>query len=239
MQWLFVYAFAKQHGMEFQCEEWIGERIFDLPKYARPGSHDFKRVSELDIFSACETADCPSNLEFRGYAQTQAAMIYSKREAQSWLKLRPEIEEACKINTQLHDMSGPLDRVVCHRRAGDYFGYGYPVVSEHSYFMAMAAFGLDLERAVILSEEKPSPNYPIPDDLSFLADFYRMMTAPALLRANSTFSWLAALLGNGLVLSPVIDGLEGGKEHHTRFVSGNWPRFANLDFTTDLHVRDI
>ncbi len=90
---------------------------------------------------------------------------------------------------------------------------------------------------MILSEEEPTPHAPfIPDDLSFIVDFYRMVQAPTLLRANSSFSWCAALLGNGLVLSPVIDGLEGGKKHLCKFVAGNWPRFANFDFVTDLRV---
>lgn len=233
MQWLFAYAFAQKYGREFQCEEWIGERIFDLPKYARPVSRDFKRVSELDIFGRPFGPSQNENLEFRGYAQTQAAMIYSKREAQSWLKLRPEIEEVCRK----HRPDG--ERIVAHIRRGDYTGYGFVVVSAASCIQACDEFGLNSRAMSMLTEEFPTAHDGLPDDLSFMPDFYRMMTAPTLLRGNSSFSWLAALLGNGLVLSPVIDGLEGGKEHHCRFVAGNWPRFANLDFTTDLHVREI
>lgn len=162
-------------------------------------------------------------------------MIYTKRQAQAWLKLRPEIETACA-----HAVLSSLARsgaIVCHRRVGDYIGYGYTVVSHRSYERACSEFGLDLEQAVFLSEEHPiSHAGHLPDDLAFMPDFYRMMTARTLLRANSSFSWLAALLGDGLVLSPIVDGLEGGKEHDCAFVAGNWPRFCNLEFVSDLHV---
>lgn len=173
------------------------------------------------------------NIIFRGYAQmTECANYYTKRQAQSWLKLRPEIEAVCAKSL------GPMP-IVCHERRGDYFGYGYPVVSRASYINAMAEYGLAGPPAAFLSEEHPTPPEPgeLPDELGFMPDFYRMMRAPTLLRANSTFSWLAALLGNGLVLSPVIDGLEGGKEHdNVKFVAGNHPRLANFEFTTDMWV---
>ncbi len=230
LQYLFARAYAQKHGFEFQCESWIGERIFQVES-VRPHRHDMlPRYNEAQL--AAKVPD--HSFVFRGYAQCQSAMIYSKREAQAWLQLRPEIELACY---RLVPSDGHGDYpIICHRRVGDYIGYGYPVVSQNSYTSALTQYGFDLSGAVFLSEEKPTPHGDLPDDISFMVDFYRMMTAPTLLRANSSFSWLAALLGNGIVLSPIIEGLEGGKEHHVRFVTGNWPRFANLDFVTDLHV---
>lgn len=250
VQFLFAYAFAQKYGLEFQCAEWIGERIFALPEYKRPSEGAvITRVNEITIFDIYAQdsrskwdfeKECRAplmDLEFRGYAQTQRAMIYTKRQAQSWLRLRPDIETAC-ANAVLAD-DGKNDRVVCHRRAGDYIGYGYPVVSVPSYSSACEQFGLvcDSRNTTFLSEEDSTPHGGhLPDDLAFMADFYRLMMAPTLLRGNSSFSWLAALLGNGLVLSPVIDGLEGGKIHDCKFVAGNHPRLANFDFTTDLYV---
>lgn len=245
-QWLFCYAFAQKHGMKFECEEWVGERVFDLPEYERPARRDFRRVNENEMMafglraregkSEEMDADLP-DMEFRGYGQTTfCATCYTKRQAQEWLKLRSDIEQMCHESLWTAFSKGPIDTIVCHRRAGDYFGYSYPIVSLRSYYDAMAHYGLHMEYHVVLSEEKPTPHLRLPDYISFMADFYRMMKAPTLLRGNSTFSWLAAMLGNGLVLSPVIDGLEGGKEHDCRFVAGNHPRLANFDFTTSMYI---
>ena len=196
------------------------------------------RFNEVTIFDKGMVALAP-DLEFRGYAQRQECMIYTKRQAQEWLKLRPEIETACVA--AVGAAGGSTDRIVCHQRKGDYAGYGFPMVSVGSYRQAAADFGLEWheKHVAFLTEEAPTPHAGfLPDDLSFMPDFYRMMKAPTLLRGNSTFSWLAALLGNGLVLSPIIEGLRGGCQHNCRFVAGNWPRFANLDFVTDLFVND-
>lgn len=254
LQFLFAYAFAQKHGMEFRCPEWIGERIFDLPKYERPDGTALLRVNELEIdrtlYGKPDGFNCVikkhplPNLEFRGYAQMQRCMIYSKREAQAWFKVKPEIVDACKSAINVCDTPGciQLANVVCHRRRGDYVGYGYPVVSRASYGRACRKFGIKFSDpdACMLSEEFAIWHRPyLPDDLSFMPDFYRMMTAPTLLRANSSFSWLAALLGNGLVLSPIVDG-KSGDDCDCEFVAGNHPKFTgHLDFVENLYVRDI
>lgn len=240
LQWLFAYAFAKKHGMDFRCPEWIGERVFDLPKYERLTEPAFQTLNEHQLFDAIPVLTCGAQwkpVEFRGYAQMQkCASLYTKREAQAWLKLRPEIEAGGRESNYAHIP------IIGHRRAGDYAGYGYPVVAIGSYIKACRDYGLDEEAMLVLSEERAQSetHLGLPPDLAFVADFYRMMKAPTLLRGNSSFSFLAGLLGNGLVLSPVVDGLEGGKEHVCKFVAGNHPKFtSHLDFVEDLHVSDI
>lgn len=236
LQFLFAFAFAQQHGMEFQCNEWIGERVFTLPDYKRPWvGAALNRVNEITVFEPCLDLSQPryNDREFRGYAQCQRAIIYTKRQAQSWLKLRPEIEAACIAASPNLDKELPI---LCHLRRGDYAGYGYPIVSSRSYERAVLTYGLNPEWAGYVSEENPTRRGDLPQDLDFMSDFYRLMRARTILRANSSFSWLAALLGEGLVLSPIVEGLEGGKEHDCAFVAGNWPRFCNLDFVSDLHV---
>ena len=47
---------------------------------------------------------------------------------------------------------------------------------------------------------------------------------------------LLGRMGTGQVYSPLIEGLEGGREHDVQFVPGNWTRFSNLHFTTDLYL---
>lgn len=238
MQYLFCRALAERHRIGLRTDPWIGERIFDI-SHPRPDGPSPTRFNETELIrhiNLLEAAhpgfgDCAHcTLEFRGYAQMQQCAVYTKRQAQAWLRLRPEILVACE---ELEVIDAPI---VCHLRRGDYFGYGYPVVAERSYLRAMGKHGFDQRCASFVSEECPTPHGTLPSDLSFVADFFRMMRAPTLLRGNSSFSWLAALLGSGLVLSPNVDGLEGGKEHDCEFVAGNWPRFANLDFVTDLHV---
>jgi hypothetical protein len=246
MQYLFCRAFAEKHGIELRIDPWVGEQVFQI-EHARPDGRLACRVNEYELVRFGDRSHLPESvplafpdLEFRGYAQMQiCADHYTKRQAQAWLKLRPEIETGC-ANAVIADCDGIEDRIVCHRRVGDYIGYGYPVVSPASYRKAAERFGLHWEsrHLSILTEEEPTPHTGfLPDDLGFMADFYRMMVAPTLLRANSSFSWLAALLGDGLVLSPIVDGLEGGKQHDCAFVAGNHPRFApHLDFVTDLYV---
>jgi hypothetical protein len=226
--WLFARAYAEKHGFDFQCESWIGERVFAIES-TRPHNYDaFPRYNEDQLM---RHGPPDHSFVFRGYGQTTwCATHYTKRMAQAWLPLRAELDAACRAHRPT------ADRIICHLRRGDYAPYGYVVCSSASYYAAMGDFGLDPSRSDFLSEEAQGTYADIPTDLAFVADFYRMMHAPTLLRANSSFSFLAALLGNGLVLSPVIDGLEGGKEHDVRFVAGNHPRFANLDFVQAMHV---
>ncbi len=232
-QFLFCRAFAEQRGYELRMDPWIGERVFDL-MVARPdiGAREVEAiptVNEISIFN--ERSD--RTIFFRGYAQTQDCVdLYSKVDAKYWLRLRPEITDTLAYF--------PVPRAMAHRRVGDYIGYLLPVVSRKSYLDACEYYCIDDTHLRFSLEEDPRRHPDIPDDISFIVDFYCMMKTPTLLRGNSSYSWLAALLGNGLVLSPVIDGLEGGKEHdNVSFVPGNWPRLQNFDFTTEMRVRDI
>lgn len=221
MQYCFARAYAEKHGCEFQCEPWIGQEIFDLND--KPISVSLPRRSEIDL------VDGETNINFFGYAQHQKCMIYRKSQVQKWFKMKLDL--VMKV-AEFHSL--PSD-VVAHRRAGDYIGYGYPVVSRSSYVNACRKYGLNEYNLKIVSDATPTRF--ISGNLNFLPDFFRLMTATTLLRGNSTFSWFAALLSDARVLSPVIDGLEGGREHDCEFVEGNHPKFANLGFITDLHVQ--
>jgi hypothetical protein len=181
-----------------------------------------------------------TDVEIRGYAQSQAAMIYTKREAQEWLGFRPEHGAFLAPFMPKNSKEKPL--VIAHVRRGDFGGYGYPLVSLSSYEGAIAEYRLNahlkenFEVFCLVSELCPRIAHALPSALSFLPDFLMLANAPVLLRANSSFSWLAGLLSTGRVFSPVIDGLEGGREHDCKFVEGNWPRLSNLAGCTDLHV---
>lgn len=222
MAYLFSRAYAERHGFALHGPKWYGDEIFDISPML-PQRDDLPDRCDKDWQDG-------ESFRFTGYAQSQRCMIYTKAQAQSWLKFRPEILEK-------------LDRAVigkrirlCHLRRGDFFGYGYPVVSRGSYRNALDGLGFSALEFNFVSEESSLISNLFPDYLSFLPDFYRLTQAPILLRANSSFSWCAGLLNDGIVMSPIIDGLEGGKEHDCEFVAGNWPRLSNFDFVTDLHV---
>lgn len=243
IQWLFCRALAERYNYTLHCESWIGERVFDIP--ARPYSGpELPRLNELTIFDQMERG---ISVEFRGYAQTmerevygtrqtQRAMPYTKRQVKEWLRIRPELISI--IRGIVFPSMDSADSIVAHQRFGDFIGYGYPVVSRQSYLGESIKYFGTCAHVEFVSEEDAIPLRGIlPDDLAFLPDFYRLMTAPTLMRANSTFSFLAGLLSDGLVLSPRIDGLEGGREHDgVRFEAGNHCRLASFDFCSDLLV---
>lgn len=222
---LFTYAYARgyaeQQDAEFQCEPWIGSRIFVL---------DDPPIANPDLPCRDENTLAPGEVDIaiRTYAQNQKCLVYTREQVRSWFVLRPEIEQLLDAGVERWPLVG-------HRRVGDYIGYGYPVVSAASYINACEEFGLPAAQLQFVTEEAPLELAAFQDWAPFLPDFYRLMKADFLLRGNSTFSWWAAALGDQQrVFSPVIDGLEGGREHDCRFLEGNGPRFCNLSFVTDL-----
>lgn len=230
MQFLFCRALAERYRYTLHCDEWIGEKAFDVstPRYSGP---PLPRLNEITIF---DHIDRGIDLEFRGYAQMQKCMVYTKRQAQEWLKIRSEWLPALgRIGS--HRFSN--DSIVAHHRKGDFAGYNYPMISRLSYQQTAHFYFVSGKQIEFVSEEEPTPRTDLPDDLTFLPDFYRLMNAPTLMRANSTFSFIAALLGNGLVLSPRIDGLVGGIEHdNVHFEAGNHCKLADFDFCSDLYI---
>lgn len=235
LQWLFCRALASFTGAELRCSPWVGDRIFQIdsvpyvgPELPRFNEH---RMIQWSMLPGTHRHD----VEFRGYAQMQSCMIYRKFQVKEWLRFRPEILDRLLANH--YNFQG--DSIVAHHRKGDMIGYSYPVVSRMSFRRAAwHFFGEDCPISYV-SEEEPGPHEGLPDDLSFLPDLYRLMRAPTLMRANSSFSFVAGLLSDGIVLSPRIDGLKGGVEHDgVRFEAGNHCRLADFDFCTDLRVMD-
>lgn len=205
-QYAYAKAFAIANGHELSTPEWVGEKIFHLDPSV-PNSDDA--------------------IVLEGYKQDQASMIYSRSDVKKWFRVRDKWSDmfnCCKC------------RVVAHRRVGDYASCGYVVVSLQSYIKAFEKFGYDANKVEICSEENPGTLYPKIPNLPFLGDFLTMLNSEVLFRGNSSFSWWAATLSDARVFSPVIEGLEGGKEQDCEFVEGNHPRLANLEFVTDLYV---
>jgi hypothetical protein len=156
-------------------------------------------------------------------------------ELRSWFTFRPEW-------TALFKRPRP-HYIAANLRRGDYLSlkHIFAIVSEQSYLNACAKFGLDPEALIWVAEELRPP-HPMLDrqGLGYLADFFTVISADVVLRANSTFSWWAALLGRGRVFSPLVEDRTG--EQTVEFVEGNWPRMSDTKNSgarlTDLHIRD-
>ena len=234
MSYLHARAHAERVGAELQCDPWIGEEIWDLTIH---------RVTHRGLDHRDENTLLPheTNVMLRTYAQSQGAMIYTAEQARRWLRFRRSIEEVFADPEARRRFDS--DHIVAHLRRGDFAPLGYPLVGVKSYHDAVVQFGLanrakwgGFDQAFnFVSEEHPTPWGKLPSRLSMLPDFYRMVYAPVLLRANSSFSWVAGLL-NHRVFSPVINEAFGGKENDCKFVEGNWPRLSMLPMCSDLHL---
>lgn len=226
MTFVCARAIAEEFGAQLRTPPWVGQKIFQLDD---PTIQEQSGImcDENDL-KVSEAGVC----DFRSYAQCQKAIdFYSRSDVKRWLRWRPEVLQ------KLKNMVFPQGRV-CHFRRTDYFGYGYVVVSQKSYEDCLRKnFGFVNYFGV--GDEKPFHFPEFTGELNFLPDFYRLMTAEVLLRANSSFSFFAAVLADDSqrVFAPIIDGKPGGVESDCEFVEGNWPRLHYLDFTTDLHLR--
>lgn len=219
--WAHAAALAEQNGYELRHEPWIGEHIFTL--------------TNKDALRPNGKAD----IVLSSYFQDQKSLIYSREDCRRWFKMHPWIER---------ELPMPIYWPHAHLRRGDYKSAGYPLIGRKSIDTAVAQlqFPGDLRENmvpgreyVVVSDDSPMFHPKFIGDMSMLPDFNRLMRAPVLYRANSSFSWWAATLGYGTVFSPIITGFMGGMEHDTvPYCEGNWPRLAELEFVTDLHLRE-
>jgi len=226
-QYCAARAYAEKYGYTLHVPESVLDKIFDID-HPRP-TQDLPRLNE-------DTANGQEGGLY-GYFQNQKSIdLYTRTKARGWLRFRPEILD---MMSETHRF--PL---VIHRRAGDYRALGYPIPSYKSYDNALREnfredMGVHLVSDEFPSKARKSPNIVIQlqDEISFLPDFFVMMYADVLFRANSTFSWWAHVLGRDdqRIFSPVIDG-KGGGEVDCGFVEGNHPKFCELPGITDLHL---
>lgn len=206
-QWAYAKALSESLGCDLVTPPWEGNHIFGIPETrARRGD----------------------DMEIGEYRQNQKDLIYTRQQVRQWFTIRQELIDVTEI------VWSKQPEVMAHRRVGDYIGYGYPVVSAESYESAI--FGRGYEAFGVVSDESPKSCAGISGNLAFIPDFISLMKAKVLFRGNSTFSWWAATLSDAEIFSPVIDDLEGGREHFVTFVAGNHPKFCNLPSITDLHL---
>ena len=78
------------------------------------------------------------------------------------------------------------------------------------------------------------------NEINFINDFLTLAFSNILIRANSTFSWWAGVLGNKKeIWAPLVEDNVGLCE--VGFTKGNWPRMASQKIhgtkLTDLHLK--
>lgn len=224
---LFIYAYARayceQNGCELCLPPWIGEQVFDIPLANRTPAGRCDRVMPEDMH------------------QNQDSLIYTRAQVRDWLKLKPAILE------RLSPVLSNRRPVLLDRRAGnDYLGAGLVSLGTQCYLEATKERGYSLEECEWEIDTSPTRLPAFAGDVTAsglnttwvsLPAFYRMMTAKVHFRANSTFSWWAATLGDAKVYAPLIRGVRGGVPNaHAEFVEGNWPVMADNAPNTDLHL---
>ena len=227
---LFQYAvarkFADMHGARLETPRWIGQRLFFIDDPPISGRLPRMPIDHLPHGHV--------NVDLFGYFQFQAAIdILSVHELRQWYSFRPEWKARFTRPRPYY--------IAANLRRGDYLSMtgSYAIVHEQSYIKACGKFGLDESSLVFIGEEHRRPD-PFLDKqgLGFLSDFFSVMYADIILRANSTFSWWAALLSRSRVFSPLVEGRTG--DQTVDFVEGNWPRMCTSKDPsvkiTDLHV---
>ena len=208
---LFQYAFARtmseRFGATLQTPQWVGQRLFGLED---PPIDCTMPTLPLDAIP-----DGP-DVDLHGYFQYgRHLQVLSETRIRSWFRFLPRWSER---------FAGGAAPAVAHLRRGDYesrYSSVYCLISRQSYVAACARYGVDSDRLVWCTDQSPQPADLEQQGLGFLPDFFAMMGAQVLLRANSTFSWWAGVLGQARVLAPVVGGLTG--MHDVEFVEGNWP----------------
>ena len=228
-QYAAVRTYAERHGFKFECPEWVGRQIFDLDD-AYP-SCSLPEVNGGSAGVGPTVEDGQGDVLISDYFQTQRWVgMMSRATLRRWLRVRPGWLSIC----------APAEppAVAAHLRQGDYIGW--PMVANvprDAYVDALWRWNLP-SAVMWVEQSRPRMVDGVPPQIDFLPDFLMLMHARVLLRANSTFSWWAAALGEGDVYAPVVEAHTGW--YDAPFVRGNWPRCAHTDRTgvavEDLHL---
>lgn len=225
-QYAFARAYAETHGATLLTPGWIGQKIFVLSN--KPLD------SNLPCAGFDEIPDGRTNIILSGYFQFQEAINFmSRAKLRAWFQLQSGWKR--RFTTHLS--------IVAHVRRGDYINLSniFCLVSEASYVTACKNYGLNVDNINWVQEGKRTISQDLlTSGLSFIEDFMLLMNAQVLLRANSSFSWWAAVLSNARVFSPIVEDRTGTQD--VNFVEGNWPRMVDSrncgSRITDLHLKD-
>lgn len=228
MKYAYARAYAEKIGAELQTTPWVGQKIFRLSE--RPIEAKYPDRYDMDL----EQWNGETAINLTGWGLHQKCLLYTRAQVREWFTFQTRIEEAV--------LWIPNHELAAHLRHGDYVTMAqYVAISRVSYLKACRDFDLPVQNLVFVSEDRPAI---IPSleqgGIGFLADFVRLMRAKILLRANSTFSWWAHVLGeNRRVFAPVLDDVlpVAGITQAVNFVEGNFPAISRFHSNnSDLHL---
>ena len=231
---IFQYAASKKIAKMYDCElevpqEWIGRKIWEIPE--KPLQEPFLPKYRFNSFGLhCVNHDLWGNYQYQNIIGK-----ISKKELKEWFVLKKEWKDKFPKNEYY---------AAAHVRRGDYvdkWSNIFCVISENSYLKACDKFNINKNELAWVRENEPTIDKDIPEDISFLPDFMKLLNSSILLRANSTFSWWAATLGDAKVYSPLVEDKIGYQD--VEFVCGNYPRMVDSkncgDTVTDLYLKKI
>ena len=221
---LFKYAVAKKYALLNRATlevpaDWIGRKLFYIDDPAPT-----EGMPRVDFKNLVYDPIKPMRVDVCGHPRLQLHMnILSKKEVGEWFRFRPEWAERYSKKKDHY--------VAAHMRQGDYIttvSDTYCLISEHSYTSAIQKFGYDQKDVIWVKENTPEVD-PVATEagFDFLPDFFTLMQADVIFRANSTFSWWAAALSNAKVYSPLVKDMVGPND--VDFVSGNHAKMLSSD----------
>lgn len=218
-QYAFARAYAERIGAELQTDPWWGQEVFGLTE--KPIRAPYPQRADMEF----ESWNGEGNIEITGWCLHQKHLIYTRAEAKKWFAFTPQMQAEIDFV--------PSYPVAYHLRWGDFqTDPAFIAVSHKSYDKAFKQFvpfmhalpqmicAWDLLRRSTKLERM---------GLDWLPDFAALMRAERMFRANSTFSWWAATLGDSAeVFSPQLDGIAPRALvfQDAPFVRGNHPAIS-------------
>ena len=208
---MFQYAFARAYAEKYNCTleipSWIGEKIFKNVSHQPISKHLKRTPVDKVLFGEV-------NIDLFGYFQKQEFInILSEAKLREWFTFQDKWLEYF-VNLKSY--------AVAHMRRGDYqtlYANVFCIVSMLSYQRAFEKFGVREHDVFLKTEETQVKWRDLDSDLMFLPDFFEMISAEHLFRANSTFSFWAGFFNKNKVYSPVVGNKVGLND--VEFVEGN------------------
>jgi len=233
---LFQYCFAKAYALKHRAAlqvpaDWIGRRVFKIPEPGIVGELPLTGMDAIPVGGRV-------NVDLLGWFQFDRALAhYSVAQAKQWLSFLPRWEgrRGAKVRAFY---------AAAHLRRGDLHQYAdrWCLVERASYVRAFARYGVEEKDVVWVTEETQRPDPELDaEGLGMLTDFFTLINADVVFRANSSFSWWGAALSGARVYSPVVEDRVGLQD--VEFAEGNWPRMIDMKHHagacvhTDLHLK--
>lgn len=232
---MFQYSFAKAYALAMGCElqtpsDWWGRKVF-----VRAANDPV--IDRVLPRTVCDSVCLQNSLKlgyFFGktdidldlYGQHQVFLdFYTRKQVRKWFRIKPEFE----LYSPSKEITGAYSAM--HLRRGDYtsdptFKRLYATISEESYVNAIKKFSIPRPVICVFDGCNPEIEELQVLGLDWLVDFFILRDADHLLRSNSTFSWWASVLGDGITYAPVVGSKTG--IHDIEFVQGNWPTTAGI-----------